>query len=128
MPNILSDAEMDSLRGLVRDLTMPGTAMLLSGTSTPNGMGGFSQSYGTASYGGTTEIPCRYRISSDAERLQAGVLTGVSSWTVTIPAEWPVSLADKIVLLPMNRVLSVQGVIAPNSWELQRRLTCTENR
>jgi hypothetical protein len=128
MPNILSPAELDGLRALVRDLAMPGTALLLQGTSIPNGMGGFTQSFATASFGGTTEIPCRYRPSSDSERSQSGLITGVTSWTVVIPAEWPVTLADKIALLPMHKILAVQGVMAPQSWELQRRLICTEYR
>lgn len=128
MPDILSPAELNELRGLVRDLAMPGTAMVLRGTTASNGAGGYTSTFGTASFGGTTFIPCRFRPSSNNERMQAGVVTGITSWTVILPAEWPITQADRVVLLPMHIVLAVQGVLAPQSWELQRRLVCSEQR
>lgn len=128
MPDILSRAELDDFRRTVRDLVLPGTAIILRPTRTPNGIGGHTDTWGTASYGGTTLVPCRFHPTQDTERTVASRVTEAASWTVVLPAEWDVRITDRIVILGANRTLAVQGVMAPRSWEIQRRVLCTEER
>ena len=128
MPDILSAAELNDLRKTVRDLALPGTALLLRPTTTPDGIGGVTTQWGTVSLGGTTLIPCRFRPTGPGERPIAGRVWGVSGWEVVLPAEWDVRQSDRIYLYGADRTLAVQGVQAPTTWELQRRVLCTEQR
>jgi hypothetical protein len=128
MPDILSLAELADIRRTVRDLTMPGTAILLRGTVTPNGIGGHTQTWGTVTVGGTAFIPCRYQPSSATEQAIASRVTAATSWTVVLPALWDVRITDRLYIEGDGRLMAVQGVLAPRTWEMQRRVICTEER
>lgn len=124
MPDILPPATLSILRGIVRDLAMPGTAHVLRGTVTPDGIGGWTNTYGTVSISGTVSMPCRYRPSSAQERERSGKLVAEMSWTVVFPAEWAIAVADRIVI--DGRTFMVEGMLAPKTWEMERHILCTE--
>lgn len=128
MPELLSPAELNDFRKTIRDLAMPGTAHVLRGTSVPNGIGGYRQTLGTVSVGGTMFMPVRATISSPREREQMGQAIEAATWTITFPAEWDVRVTDRVYLFGMDRMMAVQGVMAPKTWELQRRVIATEER
>ena len=127
MPSILSTAELQSFRALVRDLALPDEALILRATATPDNFGGQTQTWGTVDVGGTIFQPCRITKSAPTLRPLAGRLVEVSSWNVTFPAEWDIRIGDRISYTGGTVTLQVTGIGAPETWEMERRVTCTDS-
>ena len=125
MPSILSPTELEGFRSLIRDLVLPDEAIILRPTRVSNNMGSFTETWGTVDVGGTIYHPCRFTKSSPQELAIAGLTTEQSAYTVVFPAEWDVQLSDRIHLTAATLTVDVQGVLAPKTWELQRRVVCT---
>lgn len=76
-------------------------------------------------------VPCDIDSSpkNDQERILAGTLVGDTQiYFVTIPANRDIAIDDKIILTSRNGLsLRVLAVLAPESWELERRLITTKS-
>jgi len=92
----------------------------------------------------TAGVPCRFVESSQkkgGELVAVEVLTAQSGWLFTFPlvegddqsVDWTAALAAVIALDVLDRILigsrtfDVEAVF-PRSWELDRRVFCTERR
>jgi hypothetical protein len=127
MAELLSQAELTQFRNLVRDLAMPGTAMILRGTLIPNGLGGYAEAWGTVAVNGTVQVACRYGVTSAAEREQAGGIQALVQWSLVFPAQWDIRQADRVYIYGEHRILAVDQVTAPKTWEIQRRVQASED-
>lgn len=100
--------------------SLPETAQLQLRTLTPDGAGGFSESWTTVATVGCRVSPSG---SQPQERVFADRAGGVSTWTITLPALTAIDLADRLIV--GARTFEVVGVIA-RSQEIGRRVVCAE--
>jgi len=74
-------------------------------------------------------VPCS--IESGAEHVQTRALLAkienTQAFTVTLPADTDVLVGDHLVITTQNSDrLRVEAVMAPESWEIERRVIATE--
>ncbi len=115
MPGLTS-GELARLRSDMED-TLPDTMNILSVTSTSDGAGGFTETWGTL----TTGIACRLDpISPRGERLAAGVVTDYTSWMLTYPYGTTLTTAHRVEISGVSyNIISVNG----GSWLAAGRAT-----
>jgi hypothetical protein len=76
-----------------------------------------------------TDVPCMIDPSPvhSEERALIGVVAGVQIYSVTVPAETDVANNDRLTITTQNNLaLRVQAVLAPESWDIETRLLCSE--
>lgn len=105
----------------VLDASLTETATVQRVTRTGDGMGGFSESWATVATVSARVAPLG---NSPQERVIAERLTGVTLWTVTLPAGTDVTDADRIGI--SGRTFEVTGMLGPQSLEAARRAVCKE--
>lgn len=115
---LLSDADIASMRATL-ERTLPDSAVIKRDTQVPDGAGGYTVTTATVA-----TVACRVSMASGRELDVAGRLSAVGTWTVTLPALTDVKAADRIEI--GSRVLEVTLPLRPRSWELSRRVFCTE--
>lgn len=74
-------------------------------------------------------VPCAIESSAEhvQERALLAIIGDVQAFTVTVPAETDIQVDDRVVLTSRgNDSLRVQAVMAPESWEIERRVIATE--
>ena len=99
----------------------PGTAVIWRATEASDGQGGVIQTWAAV---GTTN--CRLSpASSGREQVAADKLTAIAPWVITITQGTTVYESDRIVISTAG-TFEVQAVMAPRSYEVHRRLLCTE--
>lgn len=116
----VTTAELAAMRATLTE-TLPLTAVIQRVTRTSDGMGGGSAAWNAA---GTAQCRVGPGGTQPEEKLIADRLAGVTAWTVTLPAETDVAAADRIIV--GSRTFEVEGVLAPRSWEIGRRVVCRE--
>lgn len=102
------------------DTSLPDTAQVQRKTLTPDGAGGFTESWATVA-----TVACRISPSgrSPEERAIADRLTATSAWTLTVPALTDIQPSDRIIV--GNRTFEVVAALS-RSTEIGRRLMCIE--
>jgi len=100
--------------------SLPDSCQVSRKTTTSDGAGGQTESWGTV-----VTVACRVSPTgqSPQERAIADRLSGVSVWTITLPANTDVTIADRLVI--GARAFEVAGVLA-RSYEVSRRVVCVE--
>lgn len=93
---------------------------------------GVDDAYGGRTSGHATEatytaVPCMVESGGgqDQERLTLAGITEVQLFTVTMPAETDVEVGDHVVI-STGQHLNVRAVMAPESYEFERRVVTTE--
>ena len=119
MSLLLTDTQIASMRTTL-ERTLPDTATIEHDTMGSDGAGGQIVT-GTATTG---PFACRVAVPSGQEEVIAGKLDAVGTWTITLPALTDVAAADRIVI--GSRTFQVALPLRPRSWELSRRVLCTE--
>jgi hypothetical protein len=121
----LSIAEMADLRGATESWFMD-TANIMRGTPATDAYGGEDPGAEALVQAG---VKCS--IESGAEHVQDRALLAIigntQAFTVTFPANTDVRVGDHIILTSRsNDRLRIQAVMAPESWEVERRTIATE--
>lgn len=101
--------------------SLPDAGTIQRVTQVSDDMGGHTDTWAAA---GT--VACRvspYPLRP-GEEVVGGRVLGLDTWVVTLPAETTVSERDRIAT--GGRSFEIVSVMAPRSWELARRLLCTE--
>lgn len=117
---MLSAADLAGMRAAVTD-SLPDTAQVQRATRTPDGMGGFTETWTTVA-----TVACRIAPTGNApaEQVVAERVTDRVLWTLTLPAATDVTAADRITV--GSRTFEVVGVLSPRSYELCTRLVAVE--
>lgn len=118
MTLLLSNGQIASMRTTL-ERTLPDTAVVSRPTNVSDGAGGWTQTWATVA-----TVACRVAVPSGGEVVIAGKLDAVGTWTITLPALTDVAAADRIAV--GARTFEVSLVLRPRSWELSRRVLCTE--
>ncbi len=113
----MSDAELARIRADLEVAVLPDTANILSVTRTPDGQGGFTESWGTA----TTNVPCRADYRQGMEPSAGGALRPFSFWQFTFPQGTGLTAENRIQI--GTATYSISGVDAGNSWDVCLRAT-----
>ena len=74
-------------------------------------------------------IPCSIESGAALEQTAviAGKVQGVQIFAVTVPTATDIRVTDKLTITSRNnKELRVQAVMAPESWEIERRVIATE--
>jgi len=96
------------------ELTMPGTCYILAGTSTSDGMGGFSQSWGTIG----TSI-CRLDIKGGREAQAGGGYIPFTETILTLPHDAVITNTNRIKF--DDDIYNVVTVYDDRSWHASTR-------
>lgn len=112
---MISAAELTRMRA-VAQRSMPGTAVIQSGTLTSDGGGGYTDSFAAA---GT--VPCRVAPMISMNESEIGErISADADWMITLPAGTSVSSDDRLVT--DGGTFTVVGVRGPRSYEVTRRV------
>lgn len=120
---MLSASELAFMRSSINQL-MPDTCNILSVTRSSDGMGGWSDAWGTA----TSNVACRvdYRSSNigsgGREQITGGALLPYQMAAITLPYDTTVTPANRIEV--DSNVFSIQSVNTGQSWKAVTRCTC----
>ena len=116
---MFSATEMAAMRATL-NASLPDTCVVSRKTTTSDDAGGFTESWNTV-----ITVACRIAPTgrSPQERAIADRLTCVAVWTITLPANTDVTIADRLVI--GARAFEVAGVLA-RSYEVSRRVVCVE--
>ena len=121
---MLTSSELSAMQTTL-DASLPDTGVIQRLTTAPDGQGGVVETWAAVGTAACRVSPqfgfVRY---GSAERIEGQRLTEVDYWTVTFPDGTDVDTDDRIVT--SGRTLEAVAVMAPRSWELCRRLVCTE--
>lgn len=125
---VLTSEELNSLRNSLVNWFPDTTTIYRKATQAEDEYGG----YGTTSARIllASSVPCDLDSSpkNDQERILAGsLITDAQTYFVTLPANRDVQVDDKLIITSRPGLnLRVLAVLAPESWELERRLITTK--
>lgn len=116
----LSTLELSNLRHEAGHF-WPETGVIWRATEASDGQGGMLQTWAAV---GT--VSCRISpAGAGREQIAAEKLTAVAPWMITLTQGTTVYESDRIVISTAG-TFEVQAVMAPRSYEVHRRLLCTE--
>lgn len=110
---MLSIAQISRMR-LVAEQALPGTAVVMAGTLTSDGGGGYTEAF-TAS--GT--VSCRVAPVSGVENERGDRVSAESQYVITLPAETAIETDDQIVVSGITYNVTA---VRDRSWEVTRRV------
>lgn len=112
----LTPSEIESYREtLDQTLGEPGVALIEARTLAGDGMGGFTESWGTVG-----SYDCRFKPDPGEEAVRGGALAAIGKGVVTLPAETPIVPANRLSIAgTAYEVISVEV----HSWDLCVRAT-----
>lgn len=90
---MLSSAELVQIRADINSL-LTDECNILESTDTPNGQGGYRQTWGTVT--GGTAVPCRLDAKSGAEIILGGGVQNLFSYTLTLGYDVTVTNANRV--------------------------------
>ena len=109
----LTDAELDSMRSSLEEL-LPGTCVILAGTLTPDGAGGFTSTWGTAS-----TVACRLDPIKGYEQLSGGAVSAYQRYRLTLPHDAALTAGARVRIGTLD--YNVLGVTPQDNWKLDQR-------
>lgn len=112
---MLSNAELVSMRADIADL-LPDTCSILSLTTTPDGQGGVTETWGTA----TASVSCRLDAYRGKEALAGGAIQPFNTYVLTVPYDTTITTANKIE--HSSTTYNVTSVDADKSWPITMRV------
>ena len=118
MPTMqMSNAELVRLRADLEAVLLSGTANILSVTRTPDGQGGFTETWGTA----VANVACRVDYNQGAEPAAGGALRPFTFWQLTFHQGTNLTAANRVEVGTIT--YSVSAVDQGNSWDVCLRAT-----
>lgn len=115
---MISAADLASMRSAM-DQSLPDSCDVVRATIASDGAGGE-----TTGWASVATVACRVSPATGREGLIAAALASVGPWIVTVPAETDAGVTDRIAW--RGRTFEISSVLAPSTWEIARRLNCTE--
>ncbi len=120
---MLSTTDLAAMRSTL-DASLPDTCQVTRKTPVPDGAGGQTVTYPNAG----SAVACRIAPATDAVRRAEDIIAGRvaqdAPWLLTLPNGTDVVATDRVT--SGGRTFEVSVVLAPRSWELDRRLLCRE--
>lgn len=110
----LTDSELAGMRDAINQL-LPQTCNILEGTYVPNGQGGGTTSWGTAS----ASVPCRLDVQSGMEQVVGGALQPYTRSMLSLPYDTDISQDNRIQL--GSNTYAVKTVNIDQGWIAVRR-------
>ena len=111
----LSAAELAAMRDVIETELLPDTCTLLTLTSTANGMGGQTQSWGTAS----SNVPCRLDMTRGREQVSGEAWRPFTMYTLSLPYDTTITTAYRVVHSSVT--YAVTSVNTNQSWIAVKR-------
>ncbi len=116
----LSALELSTMQAAATAFLGSGTAIVQTRADVSDSQGGF-----TTTWAASGTALCRVSPAGQGrEAVVAAKLTTISPWVVTLPVNTTVSAANRVVV--GTRTFEVNAVMAPMSWEVTRRVICSE--
>jgi hypothetical protein len=119
LTNLLSAAELESMRSDLEGMTLPDVGVILGGTAISDGMGGESTVWGTA----TANIPCRIDVERGVEPVTGGQLHPFAGFTLTVPHDTVLTTDNRFMC---NGVTYNITSITSGSWMIDKRAELEE--
>jgi head-tail adaptor len=113
---MLTNDELTAIRADVVRL-LPDTCNLLTIVRTPDGQGGFTEAWGTAT--GGTAVPCRLDYVRGVKVVIGGALQPFSGWMLTLPYDATITTAYRVQHNSHN--YAVIGEDVDKSWKASVR-------
>lgn len=118
---MLTTEEITAMRATVGE-TLVDQATITRPVRVSDGLGGMTTSWATI-----TTVACHLapeRTQGEIENEDHARVTSAQKWMVTMPAGTDARMADRLTI--NARTFEVGSVDAPRTWELHRRVHCTE--
>ena len=123
MPDTPSSTELMALRDEVAGW-MPDRCNILRVTQAEDSAGGVEDTETQVASAVLCEV--QSGVAQEQVHLVGGRLENVQLFTITFPALTDVRVSDHLLITTQaNRHLIVQAVVAPESWEIERRVIAT---
>lgn len=116
---MLTDREVADMRDTLEQ-TFPDECTIRRSQVVPDGQGGETETWSDLA-----TVPCRLSPQSQrqSDEVEEGDrITALTYRVVTVAHDTDVTAADRLVI--NGETLEVQGLRAPRSWELSRRIEC----
>jgi head-tail adaptor len=110
----LTASELSAMRSTIAEL-LPDTCTILSPTSTPDGYGGVTTAWGTA----TASVACRLDMKQGREQTSGGAVTPFTSYTLSLPYDATISATWRVVVSSVT--YAVTSVNSGQSWVVVTR-------
>jgi hypothetical protein len=110
----LSASELAAMRSAIAEL-LPDTATILSPTSAPDGYGGVTTTWGTA----TASVACRLDMKQGRETTSGGAVTPFTSYTLSLPHDATINESWRVVVSSVT--YAVTSVNSGQSWQAVKR-------
>lgn len=103
-----------AMRSAIAEL-LPDTCAILSPTNTPDGFGGVTVTWGTA----TASVACRLDMKQGREAVTGGAVQPFTSYTLSLP--WDTTINESWRVLVSSVTYSVTSVNNGQSWQAVKR-------
>lgn len=111
----ITSAEIAIMRDTI-ELLLPDTCNILSVTTSPDGMGGVTQTWGTAS----SNVSCRLDMKSGRELVTGGALQPYTSYKLSLPYDATIIEGNRVVHNSIT--YAVTSVNNAQSWQAVTRV------
>ena len=111
---MLSNAELTQMRADIADL-MPDTCNILTVTRLPDGQGGVTDTWGTA----TASVACRLDAYRGKEAMSGDALQAFNTYVLTVPHDTTITTASRVEHESVT--YNVTSVDEYKSWPITRR-------
>lgn len=111
----ISAAELAQMREAINDL-LPDTCNILSGTASPDGFGGMTTTWGTAS----AAVACRMDHKTGREQLTGGAVQTYQGNMLTVPYDTTITTANRV---EYNSATYAVVAVSEGSWIACKRVT-----
>ena len=111
MSTMMTDAELIRLRADLEAAILPDSANILSVTRVPDGQGGFTETWGTA----TANVACRVDYRQGGEPVAGEAVRPYSFWQLTFPQGTDLAATMRVEV--GTATYSISSVDPGNSWD-----------
>jgi hypothetical protein len=124
--DVLTQVELADLRGAIDSWNPDLATISRKGASAGDDYGGYGNTGAYATIQSNVPITLESSPKNDQERTIYSLIGDTHAYFITFPALTDVRIDDKVVVTSQaNLTLRVVSVIAPESWELERRVLAT---
>ncbi|MCR4340772.1 MAG: head-tail adaptor protein [Gemmatimonadaceae bacterium] len=117
----LSAADLALMRDTVADVTLAGTAVILTATKASDSQGGYAWTYAAS---GTADCHMSPEALRGDEAPVGGRLAEKSPWILTVPHDTTIDEDDRVTVESVT--YEIIEVLSPRTWQLAKRVRCME--